>query len=387
MADNAVLNAGSGGITLATDDIAGVHYQIVKVSFGALDTATPVSGANPMPVVQTGTHTVTGAGGTFPITAVVGAPAFVQLSDGAAAITTLPVSLASVPSHAVTNAGTFAVQAAQSGTWNIGSITTLPALVAGTANIGDVDVLTVPADPFGANADAASATGSISAKLRFIAATGIPVTGTVTLAANSSVNIAQVVGTATAVNNGTASAGCQRVTIASDNTAFNIISAGTAAHDAAIAGNPVRIGARALSADFTAVTTGDAVDIAASLLGKQIVLPYALPAASWNYAAASGGIVNTTGVTAKAAGAAGVRNYITHVDVVNGHATVDTDVQIRDGAAGTVLWRGFAKAAGGGVSSDFNPPLRGTAATLVEVACGTTGTATYFNLTGFTAAE
>ena len=55
-------------------------------------------------------------------------------------------------------------------------VLTLPALVAGTANIGDVDVLTVPADPFGVNADAASATGSMSAKLRFIAATGIPVT-------------------------------------------------------------------------------------------------------------------------------------------------------------------------------------------------------------------
>lgn len=34
--------------------------------------------------------------------------------------TTQPVSLASVPSHAVTNAGTFLVQAAQSGTWSVG---------------------------------------------------------------------------------------------------------------------------------------------------------------------------------------------------------------------------------------------------------------------------
>jgi len=46
-------------------------------------------------------------------------------------------------------------------------------------DIGDVDVTSVPADPFGVNADAASATGSISAKLRFIAGTGIPITGTV----------------------------------------------------------------------------------------------------------------------------------------------------------------------------------------------------------------
>jgi hypothetical protein len=67
-------------------------------------------------------------------------------------------------------------------------VTRLPALVAGSANIGDVDVLTVPADPFGANADAASATGSISAKLRFIAATGIPVTGTVTVGSHAVTN-------------------------------------------------------------------------------------------------------------------------------------------------------------------------------------------------------
>lgn len=62
------------------------------------------------------------------------------------------------------------------------------ALPAGTNNIGDVDVLTVPADPFGVNADAASATGSISAKLRFIAGTGIPITGTVTVGAHAVTN-------------------------------------------------------------------------------------------------------------------------------------------------------------------------------------------------------
>lgn len=48
--------------------------------------------------------------GSITVDAPVGTPAFVRLSDGSAAITTLPVSLASVPSHAVTNAGTFVVQ-------------------------------------------------------------------------------------------------------------------------------------------------------------------------------------------------------------------------------------------------------------------------------------
>lgn len=52
--------------------------------------------------------------------------------DGSAV--TQPVSIASVPSHAVTNAGTFAVQAAQSGTWNVGTVTTI------TNNVNTVEV-------------------------------------------------------------------------------------------------------------------------------------------------------------------------------------------------------------------------------------------------------
>lgn len=53
------------------------------------------------------------------------------------------------------------------------------AIPPGDENIGNVDIVTVPADPFGANADAASATGSISAKLRQMAANGIPITAIV----------------------------------------------------------------------------------------------------------------------------------------------------------------------------------------------------------------
>jgi hypothetical protein len=68
------------------------------------DTLRAVSAAKPLPIGD--------AGGSLTVDAPVGTPAFVRLSDGSNAISTLPVSLASVPSHAVTNAGTFAVQAA-----------------------------------------------------------------------------------------------------------------------------------------------------------------------------------------------------------------------------------------------------------------------------------
>jgi hypothetical protein len=328
---------------------------------------------------------------------------------------TLPVSLASVPSHAVTNAGVFAVQVdgsaltalqliddpvqvlgtdtyteATSKGMTIGavrrdadttlvnttnefgplqmdangrlkveafsgetlpvSLATLPALVAGSANIGDVDVLTVPTDPFGANADAASATGSISAKLRFIAATGIPIT-----ALPASTNTIEVVG--------------------------------DTAHDAGIAGNPVRVGARALTSDYTAVSTGDTADLIATILGKLVVKPFALPGSQWTFSCATGGITDTTGVTIKTAGAAGVRNYITDLQVINGHATVSTEVVIRDGASGTVIHRGWAQAAGGGYSIQFASPLRGSTATLLEVACVTTGSAVRVSANGYEAAE
>jgi hypothetical protein len=104
---------------------------------------------------------------------------------------TQPVSAASLPlpSGAATES-TLSTLNGKVTACNTGAVTISAALPAGTnaigklaansgVDIGDVDVTSVPTDPFGANADAASATGSISAKLRFIASTGIPITGTV----------------------------------------------------------------------------------------------------------------------------------------------------------------------------------------------------------------
>lgn len=100
----------------------------------------------------------------------------------------------------------------------------------------DVDVTRVPTDPFGANADAASATGSISAKLRHLAATGIA--GMTSLPAGTNnigdvdvlslpalpagtnnigdVDIVTINGQAPAFGSGARSAATQRVTIATD---------------------------------------------------------------------------------------------------------------------------------------------------------------------------
>lgn len=138
MADNLELNAGSGGGTIATDDISSVHYQKMLLGYGADGTWTRVTASAGFPIqLQTGhadiaitldgEAVVLGAG-----SAAIGKLAAndgvdigdVTINNTSIAVTgtfwqaTQPVSLASVPSHAVTNAGTFAVQAAQSGTWS-----------------------------------------------------------------------------------------------------------------------------------------------------------------------------------------------------------------------------------------------------------------------------
>lgn len=159
---------------------------------------------------------------------------------------------------------------------------------------------------------------------------------------------------------------------------------GDAAHDAAIAGNPVRVAGRALSADYTALTAGDTADLITTLLGKLVTMPYALPAASWSYASPAA-VTDTADDEAVAAGAAGVIHYITSVQVFNADDTVGTEVVIKDGA--TVKWRGWCEQTGGGCSATFPKPIRCSAATAINVANITTSAETYFNLQGYSAIE
>jgi hypothetical protein len=54
MADNTTLNSGSGGDTIATDDIAGIKHQRVKIQYGVDGSATDVSDTNPLPIDDAG---------------------------------------------------------------------------------------------------------------------------------------------------------------------------------------------------------------------------------------------------------------------------------------------------------------------------------------------
>ena len=147
------------------------------------------------------------------------------------------------------------------------------------------------------------------------------------------------------------------------------LAGGQTAHSAASTGSPVRVSGRVQTAVDTTLIAGDASDLFITTGGAQIIKQYAIPEADWTYAAAAGGITNTTtAVTIKAAAAAGVRNYVTSLHLFSTALGAATEIAIRDGAAGTVLWRGFISASGliGGLNITFPTPLKGTAATLLE---------------------
>ena len=111
----------------------------------------------------------------------------------------------------------------------------------------------------------------------------------------------------------------------------------------------------------------------------------------WSYAAAASGIVNTTtAVTIKAAPAPATwRNYITDLQFMAEALGAATELAIRDGAGGTVLWRIKIGTGGltGGLSVNFQSPLRGSPGNLLEVVTLTASTtgAVYFNAQGFIA--
>ena len=127
----------------------------------------------------TGSVAVTDNSGSLTVDAPVTTPVFIRLSDGTSAISTLPVSLASVPSHAVTNAGTFAVQATgtvELGTASLAALETvsITALPAGTNNIGVVELSTASL----AALETISISGTVPVSGTFWQATQ-PVSGTV----------------------------------------------------------------------------------------------------------------------------------------------------------------------------------------------------------------
>lgn len=143
--------------------------------------------------------------------------------------------------------------------------------------------------------------------------------------------------------------------------------AGAAAHDAVISGNPVRQAGRALTANYTSVATGDTADIITTLVGAQVVKPYAIPEAGWN---ANVSLTTATATALIAAGGAGLKRHITALQAINTGASA-VDLIILDGA--TERWR-MTLPINVPVSFTFPTELTTTAATALNGNLSAVGT-------------
>ena len=219
-----------------------------------------------------------------------------------------------------------------------------------------------------------------------------------TSVSTANINLFRVGGTATTTGAGNVSAGTQRTTLAANDPAVVALQvmddwdngasdgasvSGDVAHDAVDAGEPVKIGGKAISAEPTAVAAADRVNALFDLVGKLIVLPYANPE-NFVSGAITSAMTGTTSTSLLAAPAAGLRNYITQIVVSNAHASVGTDVAIQDGSGGTTLYTIPAAAVYGGAVVTFPVPLRQpTTATAIFCANVTTGASTKVSAIGY----
>lgn len=159
---------------------------------------------------------------------------------------------------------------------------------------------------------------------------------------------------------------------------------GDVAHDTADSGNPLKVGAKATNniEGLTQVADADRTDLRADLNGVLITRPYTTPEEI-----ISERISNTDGAatafTTFGAGGAGVHNYVTTIVVHNSSGT-DGYVDIRDGAAGSVLMTIPLPTLGGAVIN-LPVPLKGSANTALAYDVSAALSTVYITMVGYQA--
>jgi hypothetical protein len=149
LADNVELDPGTGGAVIATDDISSVHYQYVKLTSGTDQATTPVAAGGG---VEANALRVTVASDSTGVLSVDDNGSTLSVDDGAGSLTVDNAALSVTGGGTEATALRVTVATDSTGVLSVddngGSLTvdgTVTAnLAAGTNNIGDVDVLTLP---------------------------------------------------------------------------------------------------------------------------------------------------------------------------------------------------------------------------------------------------
>lgn len=153
---------------------------------------------------------------------------------------------------------------------------------------------------------------------------------------------------------------------------------GGAAHDAAIVGNPVRIGGRAITANYAAVATGDQADFICTTVGAQIVKLGAIPELDFQAVTT---LTTTTAAALRAAPGAGIKAYLTGLQYQNTNATA-TQVNV---LRGTTVIASYQAPANMAVPATITyiTPLQTAANEALNVQAVTTGASVLVSAQGY----
>ena len=364
-----VRSAGTQRVTIATDDsvpVTGTFWQATQPVSGTV-TANLAAGTNNIGDVDvlsiipgTGAtnlgkaiDTATGATDTGVLALATRDDALsaltpiegdnVQLrTDANGALWVIPSGTITVASHAVTNAGTFVVQE------NGAALTALQLIDNAVSGAGfNITQFAGAAVPVGAGLEATAVRVTLPTDGTGVVRLGAGTAGIGKLTANSGVDIGDVDVTSAVISSGT-------LTTCSTVTTLSTLTGGGVAHDGADSGNPVKIGVKATASVLgaTPVAAADRTDLFAGTDGVLIQRPHTslediISERTTNTDGAS------TAMTGAFAATASQRIYLTSLILCNSSASNCT-VDIRDGAAGSVLLT-VPVPAGGGVV--FNPPV------------------------------
>lgn len=389
MADNVTANAGSGGAVFATAlgswsgdsaNFPGCFTAIVSGSEGAWTITNVVGGAG---AVTAGVQRMTLASDDPAVVAL-------QVLDNAISGSEMQVDVVgALP------AGTNAIGklAANSGV-DIGDVD-ITSVVPGTGatSLGKAEdaahtsadtgvfILSVRSDTAastaGTDGDYAALTTDSTGRLH------VNVGNTVTVASHAVTNAGTFAVQATQSGTWTVTGTGGTFPVTDSGGSLTTDTAGDVTHDAADSGNPLKIGAKATTAlsGVTLVANADRTDLYAGIDGVQLVRPHTglediVQERTTNTDGAS-----TAFASGLAAPGAGVRLYVKNVTISNSSASFCT-VDLRDGAAGSVLWT-LPVPATGGVTMNFDPPLKLSANTALAFDASAATTTLSISANGF----
>ena len=146
--------------------------------------------------------------------------------------------------------------------------------------------------------------------------------------------------------------------------------------------NPFPIGGRATNINIAAMSAaGDLVGWAMSMIGVGIIKPYSISESDFSTTPVT--VTNTTSTAFRAAAAAGIKNYITSIELQNTNA-VATSVNI---LAGVTIKKTYSLPANMTVpiTISYPTPLSSAAAEAFNIQCATTGANVIINAQGYIA--